>query len=475
MIAARAPITGVNLIGYLEADIGLGEVARKLARALERTGIPVSTIVYRRPPSGEGWDEPPVSGEAPYDTNVVCLNADQLQHFVDEAGVELFAGHHTIGVWFWETNVLREEDRRGALLVDEVWVASEYVRQAIAAAVPVPTHVVPLPIEEPPAPALARAQLGLPDGFLFLYMFDFLSAERKNPSAVVDAFTRAFAPGEGPLLLLKSVHGDERKPRLLEELRRRTAGRTDVLLRDVRVSSEERDSYIAACDCYVSLHRSEGYGLTMAEAMACGKPTIATGYSGNLEFMSDENAYLVPHRLVRVPDDWWAYRHGAEWAEPDIEAAAAAMRHVWEHPDEASAKAARARGELLLRFSLDRTAAFIDDRWGGLRARRAVRTGDALRVARTAILEASRDLEKGIADALDDGGSRPAAFLRRLLRRALWLYLVDQRRFHASALDAMNALLRSLDDLERRVGALEKGEDAELPAKEGALQSADTS
>ena len=182
MMPGHEPTPGVNLIGFLEADIGLGEVARKLVRAFEHAGIPLSRIVYRRPPSGEGWDEAPVSGEARYDTNVVCINADQLPPFLDAAGVGLFSGRHTIGVWFWETNVLRDADRRGALLVDEVWVASEYVRQVIAAAVAVPTHVVPLPIEAPAAPALTRAQLGLPEGFLFLYAFDFLSAERKNPS-----------------------------------------------------------------------------------------------------------------------------------------------------------------------------------------------------------------------------------------------------------------------------------------------------
>jgi glycosyltransferase involved in cell wall biosynthesis len=451
MTAAPEPTAGVNLIGFLESSVGLGEVARKLERAYAHAGIPVSTIVYRRPPSGEGWAEEPVSGEAVHDTNVVCLNAEHLQPFAAEAGTRFFAGRRTIGVWFWETDVLRAVDRRGALFVDEVWVASEYVRQAVAAAVPVPAFVVPLPIETPPAPALTRAQLELPDGFLFLYVFDFLSAERKNPVGVVDAFTRAFAPAEGPVLVLKSVHGRDRKPDLFAELDRLVAGRPDVVLRDGRVPTGERDAYVAACDCYVSLHRSEGYGLTIAEAMSYGKPAIATAYSGNLEFMSDENAYLVPYRTVPVPDSWWAHEPGAGWAEPDTEAAAALMRHAWEHPEEAQALGARARDELLERFSLARAAAFLEAR------RRAGAPAPAAGGARGAILEASTSLGRGGASALEQGGRGPTGLLRRLLARALWPYLDEQRRYQASVVEALNALRLTVDDLGRRLAVLEAG------------------
>ena len=190
---------------------------------------------------------------------------------------------------------------------------------------------------------------------------------------------------------------------------------------------------------------------------------IATRYSGNLEFMSDENSYLVRHRLVPVPESWWAHEHGAEWAEPDIEAAAAAMRRVWEHPGAALAKGAQAREELLSRFSLDCTAAFIDERWGDIRASRAVEAGAATRIARTAILEATKEMGKETAAALaQSAGFRPTAFLRRLLRRALWPYLENQRRFETAVLDALNGLHRSLDDLERRVDELEQDRVATL-------------
>ena len=114
----------------------------------------------------------------------------------------------------------------------------------------------------------------------------------------------------------------------------------NLLVLDGCVSADERDSFLAACDCYVSLHRSEGFGLTMSEAMALGKPVVATGYSGNLEFMNAGNSHLVPYRLVTVPPGWWAHAPGAEWAEPDVEAAGRLMRDVYEHGEEAPQTAA---------------------------------------------------------------------------------------------------------------------------------------
>ena len=114
------------------------------------------------------------------------------------------------------------------------------------------------------------------------------------------------------MLVLKSIHGLDWKPRQLARVEALADGREDILTRDGYVSAHERDSYIAACDCYVSLHRSEGLGLTMAEAIACGKPVIATGYSGNLEFMDEASSYLVPYDLVEVPPTWWAHRTGRD-------------------------------------------------------------------------------------------------------------------------------------------------------------------
>jgi glycosyltransferase involved in cell wall biosynthesis len=450
------PSPGVNLVGFLEAESGLGEIARRIAAALERAAVPLSAISYRgterRQLHPHGLS---LSDEAPYDTSVVCLNPGHLPGFVADVGSAFFARRYAIGVWFWETNRFRTGERNATRFLDELWVTSSYVRDAIEPDVDVPVRVLPVPMERPTGPFRTRAELDLPDGFTFLFVFDFWSEERKNPAAIVEAFTKAFRSGEGPTLVLKSIHGDS-KARELERLEAIVGGRGDILVRDGYVSAVERDSYLAACDCYVSLHRSEGLGLTMAESMALGKPVIATGYSGNLEFMSESNSYLVPSDLVDVPESWWAHASGARWAEPDVDAAAALMREVWENRDESRAIGERGRDELLDRFSPDRTAEFVARRLEELRTEGAITARVSAPDARPAIVDASRALAAQPGASLARRARRwPSSFVRRVLRRGLWPYLEDQRRVDVAMLDALSSLQRSVDDLERRVSRLE--------------------
>jgi glycosyltransferase involved in cell wall biosynthesis len=178
----------------------------------------------------------------------------------------------------------------------------------------------------------------LPERPVFLFAFDYLSTvERKNPWGLVDAFEAAFAPGEGPLLVIKSINA-ERRPDQAERLRLRVHGSSDVLLLENYLDAEDRDALVALCDCYVSLHRSEGLGLTMAEAMGLGKPVIATGYSGNLQFMTEANSFLVPWTPTSIPTGCEPYPAGGTWAEPDLEVAARLMRTVLEDGELAAAR-----------------------------------------------------------------------------------------------------------------------------------------
>jgi glycosyltransferase involved in cell wall biosynthesis len=350
------------VVGYLRAELGIAEVARQLIKGVEQAGIPRSTLTYGRTLSRQEHPHPverPDDITVPYDTNIICVNADQLPHFRRDVGPELFRSRYSIGVWFWEVGRFPERFHSAFDFVDEVWVASEFVRRAIAAETSKPVRVVPLPIGEPPPVTLTREELDLPDGFLFLFSFDFLSVvERKNPFGVVEAFMRAFGPTEGAALLIKSINGDWDAVSL-RRLQAAAADRPDIHVVDGYVSAAEKNSIIAACDCYVSLHRSEGFGLTMAEAMAYGKPVIATRYSGNLEFMSDAYSYLVPFQGIPIPKRSGPYPAGEEWAEPDLAAAAELMRCIYEHRDEAREVGLLARDVLVRHHTRERTASFI--------------------------------------------------------------------------------------------------------------------
>jgi glycosyltransferase involved in cell wall biosynthesis len=171
---------------------------------------------------------------------------------------------------------------------------------------------------------------------VFLFAFGVRSIlERKNPLGLIEAFRRAFGSGEQVRLVLKTTHGNRQTTEALV----RAAGDPRVIVMDRILERREINTLMALSDCYVSLHRSEGFGLTLAEAMALGKPVIATGYSANLDFMRPGNSFLVDCRLVPLEQDYGPYLRGSTWAEPDLDHAADLMRHVHDNPDRVGAVA----------------------------------------------------------------------------------------------------------------------------------------
>jgi glycosyltransferase involved in cell wall biosynthesis len=246
------------------------------------------------------------------------------------------------------------------------------MRQTFLKVSPKPVFKFPLPVLAPTIDeSLTRADLNLPEQFIFLFSFDFLSVlERKNPLGLIKAFSRAFAPGEGPRLVIKTINGDRRMTEM-EKLRYAVRGRPDIVLMDGYLGAIENASLTALCDCYVSLHRSEGFGLTIAEAMALGKPAIATAYSGNLEFMTAENSYLGPSQRCQVGPEREPYPAESYWSEPDVVAAADLLKHIYTHQDEALARGERAASDLRSSHSPALAGKIIKDRLCVIRRRRA--------------------------------------------------------------------------------------------------------
>jgi hypothetical protein len=351
----------VRVTGYLGHTLGLGAAARGYVEALGAAGVPVSTVsvpLHHMAPSRldggygrHGFEDLIHDGRHGFE--IVAVNADELPDFVSRLGESYFEGPR-IGIWGWETNSIPARWQGAFSLVDEIWVYSRFMAENIGAVAPVPVVALAPPVRAPAEPVPPQ-RLGVPEGFLFLFVFDYLSTiQRKNPVGLIDAFKRAFAPGEGPQLLIKTINAPLR-PLAEEEVLWAAHGRPDVHVVDRSLERRELSGLMAACDCYVSLHRAEGFGLTMAEAMAIGKPVIATGYSGNVDFMDAENSYLVDHTIGRVGPECEIYPPDGEWAEPSIEHAAELIRRVYEDREAAARVGARAAQDIASRLSPETT------------------------------------------------------------------------------------------------------------------------
>ena len=351
---------GVNVVGYISSERGVGEAARQVLRALESRDIAAVEIDAPTDPVQiqKGLSRI-AAAEHPYDYNLICVNADMLPAIAAALGPRFFSGRRTAGLWFWEVSQFPQMWMRSFDDLDEVWVASEFVAEALRPLTAKPVRTIRVPVTPGPAAEMTRAELGMPEGFCFLFVFDYRSVfRRKNPLGLVEAFTKAFKPGEGPSLVLKSVAGDE-FPAERAQLAAAIADRPEIHLIEETVSAAAKNAMIASCDCYVSLHRSEGLGLTMAEAMYFGRPVIATGYSGNLDFMTAENSYLVPQTAATIGEDAEPYPPDGHWGEPDLEFAAEMMRAVVREPDEAAAKGRRGAIDIRHTHSPESAAASI--------------------------------------------------------------------------------------------------------------------
>lgn len=341
-IAARAPAApdGVIVAGELTRASGLGEGARLTLRGLASLGVPAWPLdigpllpahqADLRAP--EARTVPPPPGAA----LVLHVNPPLVPLVLARLPRTLVRDRRIVGTWVWELAGAPSEWQTGARFVHEAWAPSRFAADALAPLARGGVRVVPYPLAiAPPEPArLDRADFGLPQGaVVVLVSFNLASSfARKNPLGAIAAFRAAFGDRTERLLLLK-VGNPHHFPQDFARLAAAVAGAPNIRLETRTMPAADAAALMAAADIVLSLHRSEGFGLVPAEAMLLGKPVVATGWSGNMDFMEEGAAALVRYRLVPARDPREVYElPGAVWAEPDIAHAADWLDQLAEDP-----------------------------------------------------------------------------------------------------------------------------------------------
>ena len=330
---------GVNLVGYAFGQLGIGEDARMAARALLAAGVPMTMLNFR-----PGNDIPQndlsmaghVSEHGPFAFNIFCLTALENGRFYAERGTSQFADRYNIGYWPWELGNWPKQWERMVDVVDEVWVSTQHTFDALSPVCSKPVHIMPMAVELGEVSGFssrrkAREHFELPaKARLFCFSLDLNSSiYRKNPQACVDAFLQAFPRDEfsdDQVGLVIKAHRPAKRHAAWEKLKSLAARDARVHIIECTLSRPDLLALYKACDAFVSLHRAEGFGRGIAEALQLGLHVITTGYSGNVDFCRAPHADLVRYRLIKVKKGQYPYGTGQVWADADVAHAAALMR-----------------------------------------------------------------------------------------------------------------------------------------------------
>jgi glycosyltransferase involved in cell wall biosynthesis len=358
---------GVNLVAYIRADMGLGVAARGMAAAFDAAGIPFNVINMEHgnysSHTDHSWSHKEVD-DSRYDVTVVCVNPDNSFYLRTQVSPEVLGRRYVIAHWYWELPEMPDSWLAEFEYVDEVWAASNFIKDAISSKAPAPVVRVPTVVQLNQGKRLSRTELSLPEHrFLFLAMFDTKSVlERKNPSGALRAFKNAFRGNDARVGLVMKFNNPDYEQPVLKELQAELADCENVFVIDRLLKRDELTWLIDACDCFVSLHRSEGFGLGPAEAMSLGKPAILTNWSGNTDYMTSDNCIAIDYKLVQLGQDFGPYKAHQHWAEPDLEQAAHWMKRIVADPELGKAIGLRGQQTIKSQFSPEAVGKIIQAR-----------------------------------------------------------------------------------------------------------------
>jgi glycosyltransferase involved in cell wall biosynthesis len=320
----RLRTSGLNIVGHFASASGLGEATRATLRSVRHSGVAYRTFDVGPGRSVDIASDP----SAPFAATVIHDNAALAHATLTLLGARMLLARYNVGYWYWELDRLPASAVAALQYLDEVWTPSEFVARTIAEAFDGPVRTFPPAVDVSERGSAGRVAQGLPERpFLFLTMASSFSVlDRKNPIGVIDAFRIAFGdtPPNEVQLVVKATGLSPDERRTLDD----AADGLAVTRIESPMTRADVLALIANCDALVSLHRSEGFGLPLAEAMALGKPTVATNYSGNVDFTTPETSFVVPYQLVELDQPRGPYEAGQWWADPDLDVAAAQMRAV---------------------------------------------------------------------------------------------------------------------------------------------------
>lgn len=356
---------GVNLIGNIKAETGLGQSCRLVASALMQTDTKMSVYQYTQlgtQKTGDtSWDAK-ISRDLPYDINLIHINPYEMGITYLQMDKSAWDYRYNIAYWLWELEEFPDEWTPCFHCLDEIWAPSEFICSAIRKKTPLPVRCMPYHVEVSMQREFGRSDFGLPeDKFLFLMMYDHSSGmERKNPVGVLKAFKSAFPKENDKVGLVIKVNNftkedEEKISALLDEY-------TNIYLIKETLDRDHINSLTKCVDAVVSLHRAEGFGLVLAEAMLLGTPVIATNWSSNTEFMNAETGCMVDYKMTVIERDMPPFKAGNRWADPDIMQAAAYMQKLYEDKEYYQQMAVNAREHIQKLLSMERIAGLMKKR-----------------------------------------------------------------------------------------------------------------
>ena len=371
----------VLFVGYSEADLGLGVTFRNMLSALDSSDLRFSIHPFNRNVETRfvgPFLESRYDLDGIYDINVIYVAPDQLPHVLSKLNKQVRSARYNILRTYWELPLAPVRWGKTLRQFDELWVPNRFVADAFRLIFDRPINIIPVCVNVERTTTHNRPHFRLEDdAFYFLFSFDYYSfTARKNPLGVVQAFIYAFPHLYTKVRLIIKARG----PETLDVTTAQFLANISTFDKRIgylnqSIARNEMLSLLSCCDCYISLHRSEGFGMGMAEAMALGKPVIGTDFSGSREFLNADTGFPVPCLVRPLIDGEYPDWQGQHWAEPDLTRAVDLMRFVVDNPSERERRGLRGQREIEARHSAATVVKVVNERLGDVRnARKLFRT-----------------------------------------------------------------------------------------------------